>query len=250
MNIGYFVINLDGSVERFSSIKEQLEADEVNFKRISAFDGRGKNPADFKDYHIHEALNYMGRPLKGGELGCYYSHIKCIDEFLRSDHDYVVVIEDDALWSVGTKNRISSLLAKIEENKYVWEVINIGFNKNKIYSVLSQLDQFDLIRAHYFPMTTTCIIWNRDGAKNFIKDVPYIYAPIDNVIREWQTTRNLGLATLPPLVSVSGAESEIDVDLVKRGKAERVKGYWLKRQTRLWRQKIFALVYKFKNKKA
>lgn len=245
MKVGFFLINLDGSVERLSSIKKQLDDDGVPFVRISAVDGRGKKPEEFKDYDAVQTLNYMGRPMKGGELGCYYSHLKCIDELLAGTDDYVVVIEDDAAWGKGTKEKIFSMLNWLEEKNISWDILNTGFNKNKIYSKLNKFNGFDLVAAHYFPMTTTCIIWSRQGAASFRKDVPIIYGPIDNVLREWQTLLNRGLATNPPLVSVSGAESDIDGGLVKRGKQDRIPGYWLKRQYRLWRQKIIALKYKF-----
>ena len=37
----------------------------------------------------------MGRKLVGGEVGCYLSHKRCVSEFLASDYDFVIVLEDD-----------------------------------------------------------------------------------------------------------------------------------------------------------
>lgn len=245
MKIAFYLINLDGSDARLQSATQQLHADGVDFVRIPAVDGRGKSPSEYKEYDEAGALQYMGRPLKGGEMGCYFSHLKCIDQFLQSDADYVVVVEDDAKWNVRTKEKISELLMWLENNNKEFDIINIGFNKNKIYSKIKKFNGFELIQAHYFPMTTTSIIWSRNGAKKFREDVKVIYAPIDNVLREWQCEIDRGLATMPPIVSVIGAESDIDGVGSKRGKADRVSGYWAKRQSRLWRQKITALKHKF-----
>lgn len=245
MKTAFYLINLDGSDARLQSATQQLHADGVDFVRIAAVDGRGKSPSEYKEYDAVGALKYMGRPLKGGELGCYFSHLKCIDHFLQSDEDYLVVVEDDAKWELGVKEKISQSLLWLEERNKHFDIINIGFNRNKIYSRIKKFNEFELIQAHYFPMTTTSIIWSRSGAKKFREDVQTIYAPVDNVLREWQCKINRGLATMPPIVSVIGAESDIDGIGSKRGKADRISGYWLKRQSRLWRQKIIALKNKF-----
>ena len=246
MKIDFYLINLDGSDQRLNSATEQLDADGVNFQRISAVDGRGKKPSAYEEYDAEGAMRYMGRPLKGGEMGCYFSHLKCIDNFLKSDADYLVVVEDDALWKIGTKNKIINFLDWLSDSNEDFDIVNIGFNRNKIYSKLKNFNDFEIIKAHYFPMTTTSIVWSRSGAQRFKNDVKKIYAPIDNVLREWQTSLNRGLATLPPIVSVIGAESDIDGHEVKRGKEDRIPGYWLNRQKRLWRQKIKAMRNKIK----
>ena len=45
-----YVINLDGSTQRFMKISESLGAAGICFHRLSAFDGRKRSLSRFKDY--------------------------------------------------------------------------------------------------------------------------------------------------------------------------------------------------------
>ena len=43
----------------------------------------------------------MGRGLQPGEVGCYLSHKKAIEQFLSTDAPYAIVFEDDAIPNEG-----------------------------------------------------------------------------------------------------------------------------------------------------
>lgn len=245
MNTAFYLINLDDSTERLKSAAEQLAQEGVDFIRVSAFDGRGKSMSDFKDYDANAAESYMGRGLRGGEMGCYYSHLQCIQQFLASSHEYAVVVEDDVLIPLKSMEKLKKILSWLQEKNVVWDVINFGAQKNKIYSVLTSIDGHEVVKAHYFPMTTTGIVWTRAGAQRFLDYSKKIYAPIDNTLREWQCQKNRGISIVPPLVSTTGAESDIDSGTVKaRSKQGRLFSYGIRKQWRLWRQKILAIIYK------
>lgn len=246
MQITFYLINLDGSTDRLKSASEQLHAEAVDFIRVSAVDGRGKNISEFKEYDQNAAIAYMGRSLRGGELGCYYSHLKCIDLFLASDDNYAVVIEDDIAIPKGNLKRLLNALSWLDSEHKDWDVMNFGAQKNKIYSPLHTVDDHRIVKAHYFPMTTTGIVWTRQGAQAFLDNHRHIYAPIDNTLREWQSTKDKGISIVPPFVSTTGAESDIDSGTAQaRNKQGRQASYGIKKQWRLWRNKIQAFGHKF-----
>lgn len=246
MKTTFYLINLDGSTDRLQSASLQLHGEAVDFIRVPAFDGRGKEVAEFKDYDSNAAIAYMGRPLRGGEIGCYYSHLKCIDLFLASGDDYAVVIEDDVAIPPGGIKRLLAALSWLETEHQDWDVMNFGAQKNKIYSSLHAVDGHHIVKAHYFPMTTTGIVWTRRGAQAFLDQHPRIYAPIDNTLREWQSTANKGISIVPPLVSTTGAESDIDSGAAQaRNKQGRLASYGMKKQWRLWKNKFQAIGHKF-----
>lgn len=246
MKTTFYLINLDGSTDRLQSASQQLHGEAVDFIRVPAFDGRGKNVSEFKDYDQDAAIAYMGRPLRGGEIGCYYSHLKCIDLFLASDDDYAVVIEDDVAIPQGGLKRLLKALSWLDAEHRGWDVMNFGAQKNKIYSSLHAVDGHHIVKAHYFPMTTTGIVWTRQGAQAFLNAHPRIYAPIDNTLREWQSAVDKGISIVPPLVSTTGAESDIDSGATHaRNKQGRLASYGVKKQWRLWRNKFQAFGHKF-----
>ena len=222
-----------------------LSEQSIAFERISAFDGRGIEPTSIADYDEIAALSYMGRTLKGGELGCYFSHLDCARRFLASDADYVVVLEDDMLPTDDLANKVTALLTWLAASEgLVWYLINIGALKRKIYTPLYQVDEHELARAHYFPMTTTGIIWSRAGAQAFIERALPIYAPVDNFFRHWLTDNDRGLSVYPPLVAASGMDSDIDGVTAKRKAQARSQWYGLLKQRRLWIDKWKAWQHK------
>lgn len=95
MKISYYLINLDSSVERLQQADAELRKHNIEYERISAVDGRQLDVKTYYNYDSVQANKLMEQTIVGGEIGCYLSHLKCLESFLASDSDYVVVLEDD-----------------------------------------------------------------------------------------------------------------------------------------------------------
>lgn len=248
MNIVTYLINLDDSTDRLATATQSLHAANMDFERVSAYDARQKNPLEIPGYDEQGALGYMGRKLKGGELGCYMSHLDCARRFLATDADYAVVLEDDmTIAASDAKKVILDALTWLQTQRFEWYLINIGALKRKIFTPINSFDGHQLSRAHYFPMTTTGLVWSRAGAEAFIRSYNPIFAPVDNYFRYWLTDNNKGLSIYPPLVVPSGAESEIDGAATKRKTTGRSPMHGLLKQRRLWSDKIKAFRHKLRS---
>ena len=245
MNITTYLINLDGSDQRLKQASEQLNRLNIPFTRVPAFDGRQLDLQSVPEYDQTHAIGYMGRILNGGELGCYFSHLDCARRFLATDAQYAIVLEDDMQLSANTSDVIAQTLAWLEQQKMDWYLLHIGANKRKIYTTLTTISDRELMRAHYFPMTTTGLVWSRQGAQAFINEHSTIFAPVDNYLRWWLTKNNKGLSIWPPLVTTTGAQSEIDGRTAKRKSGGRSKMYGITKQRRLWSDKFVALFHKY-----
>ena len=69
------VINLEGSDERLESVRQMLDREHVEWRRMPAVDGRHGMPEGDYDYVEAAAIIRHDRPLNTGEIGCYLSHI-------------------------------------------------------------------------------------------------------------------------------------------------------------------------------
>ena len=193
----------------------------------------------------------MGRELLGGEIGCYLSHIKCAEIFLKSNAHYAVVLEDDFKIKSELPFVISKVLNFLEEERINWHLINIGNEKLKLAKKICAFDsngiEHILHHAYYFPMTTTGLIWNRAGAQAFLEQGVEIFAPVDNYFRFWLTRTGLGLAFAPPLVTTIDAQSTIDINssTSSRKYKNRSAGYGFIKQRRLLTDKLLALKHLF-----
>ena len=249
MHVAVYLINLDGSDDRLREASGQLESAGVTFERVAAFDGRGLRIEEFPDYDAKGARTYMGRPLRGGEIGCYLSHLECARRFLESDAPVCIVLEDDMKLQEGFAEGVEAVLGWLARSGEDWDIVNIGANRHKIYSRMFGFDaggrHHQLTHAHYFPMTTTGLIWSRTGADAFLREHHRIFAPVDNYMRHWQTRRNRGWAVWPALVTTTGVDSVITPATgPRRQVGDRHPLYGLIKQRRLMLDKLIAWYHK------
>ena len=239
-----FLINLDGSDARLARATAALTAAGLTFTRIPAFDGRGKTADDLPLYDAAATQRAFGRKMVGGEVGCFLSHIRAAEAFLASGAAYGLVLEDDATVPPDAAETLRLLLDALETGAAVtpWRVINLGRPASRVLTPLEMVsNSHRLIRAHYHPMTTTAILWNRDGARAFLNGAARrIDMPVDNWIQRWASARDCGLALAPPLFPPAEGDSEIGGAVQRKGGA-RGWGYFIGKQTRLWRNKLRAL---------
>lgn len=243
-----FLINLDGSADRLQSATAQLDAAGISFERVPAFDGRNLTPSQFPDYDHEAAMRYMGRSMRGGEIGCYLSHLDAARHVVESGAKFGMVLEDDIRLLPGFAEAVEQVINWLDHSPNGWHLVNIGINRHKIYTVLETFTVANrphaITHAHYFPMMACGLIWTRAGAKAFVSNHLRITMPVDNYFRHWQVRENRGLAIWPPLVATTGAESDIDSGAGRREKLDRHPLYGWRKQRRLFTDKAIALRHK------
>lgn len=95
-DMSIFYINLAGSKDRNEHIMRQL-AGVHNVTRVEACDGRN---ADTSDGEMGGLMYHNTLPLTGGEVGCTLSHIKALQLAEARGDGVVMVVEDDADFSL------------------------------------------------------------------------------------------------------------------------------------------------------
>lgn len=241
MKLGVYLINLDSSTHRLAQASAELKKQNIEFERISAFDGRKLDVQTYESYNSQQANVLMGRDLLGAEIGCYLSHKRCVTEFLASNYDYIIVVEDDLEVISDLVTTVQKTVQWLEQNQKGWYLINIGSTKRKLSKKLHQIGSHHLLKAYYFPVLTLGLVWSREGAEAFQNDLTQIDAPIDVVLQSWLTHSSRGFSIYPPLVQPNGAESDIDAVKVNPTAARQRVGKRWPRQKRMWGNKLKAL---------
>ena len=243
MSIKYYVINLDRSTDRLKSVTSQCEDQNIILERIPAYDG---NTLDLKELADDAACRYeMGRSIQPGEVGCFLSHRKALEEFLISGEEFAVILEDDATMSKNFSRAISDICLFIKRNSHLnIFAINLGPSDYKYSTTLIRFDKVSLLRAHRFPMLTTGIFWTKHGAETILKDKNKIRFPYDNYLRMLLTREHMGLSVNPPLISAAGFESDIDIRSNQSGRSKQNRAffYYLLKQKRVLRDKFNAII--------
>ncbi|WP_180012616.1 glycosyltransferase family 25 protein [Acinetobacter sp. YH16031] len=241
MKLGIYLINLDSSTERLAQATTELKKHNIEFERIPAVDGRKLHVQSYEGYDSQKANALMGRDLLGAEIGCYLSHKRCVSEFLASDYDYVIVVEDDLEIISDLMVTVEKTIQWLEQNQKGWYLMNIGSTKRKLSKKMHQIEQHQLLKAYYFPVLTLGLVWSREGAQAFQNNLVQINAPIDVALQSWLTDLSKGYSIYPPLVQPNGAESDIDaIKAHPTAPRQRVGKRW-PRQKRMWGNKLKAL---------
>ncbi|NVO25745.1 glycosyltransferase family 25 protein [Donghicola mangrovi] len=89
-----FSLNLDRDITRFEAQQASLKAQSIDVTRIPAL--RGASLPEVI-YDFVPGLN----PEEPGTVGCFLSHIRSWEALLKSDADWGVILEDDAMIEEG-----------------------------------------------------------------------------------------------------------------------------------------------------
>lgn len=205
------LINLDGSDERLASATQYLDGLGLDFERLAAFDGRGRKPDEFREYRSRKAVSFYGRAMTGGEMGCYFSHVMAARAFLKSGARFGLVLEDDLKPEPEAIESLAGLIDWATETDRKWDMVNLCLAPRRFFTAQQTLPgNRELVAAYYFPVTTTAVMWSREGAERFLATTNEIYAPLDHFLRRWLSVSGRGLALVPPIFSPSGAQSDLD----------------------------------------
>jgi glycosyl transferase, family 25 len=100
-----WVINLKGRPDRLERIAKQLDQMKVNWSRFDAIDGKKCNKIQLDISKSHGKIG----ELSNGTRACSASHYKCWQEFISSNKEYGIILEDDVQLSVDFEKLIENL---------------------------------------------------------------------------------------------------------------------------------------------
>lgn len=99
MRIPVYLINLDRSVERLNAVIESAKEHEIDIRRVPAVDGRALTPEQWAEIDVPTFERINGKKVLPAEVGCYLSHLKCLEAIADGPDDVAVIIEDDVAFS-------------------------------------------------------------------------------------------------------------------------------------------------------
>jgi glycosyl transferase family 25 len=202
-----YVINLDRDTERMASLAGSLKALDLPFERVSAVLGKEvPNWEKLVDVELYGARNRLPMP-RPGEVGCYLSHLKAMEEFLRTDAPWCVILEDD---------------------------VEIRPECVEVHTALGQKDDWDLVKLFCFhsglpvrkraltpyhhlvvnltrTTSSAAYVVNRRAAETLLKSMRPISEQVDHALeRPWETgLRVRGVRPLPVVLAPVSATTTI-----------------------------------------
>jgi glycosyl transferase family 25 len=191
-----WVINLDRAPERLARITEQLQSLGLPFTRLAAVDaGRLTAPQraalDEPAYRRKHGMT----PLPG-ELGCYLSHVAVMREFLASDAEFALVLEDDVLLNPT----LPAALEGLAEHPDRWDMVKLsGVHSGTPVPVL-QIGPGQQLSVMLSRCTgSSAYLLNRRAAAAYARGLLPMSLPYDHVFDQgWRFGLKVRLATPTP----------------------------------------------------
>jgi GR25 family glycosyltransferase involved in LPS biosynthesis len=148
-----------------------------------------KNTDDVKSFYKDsklkiDPLGHFGDGWKPGELGIWASNYTAWQNFVESDYDYIVLMEDDIVLNTNFNEKLIEYIAELPDD---WDVFtaytpptgNVRYKKNK-ESLL--IDKDNVCRV-YQSWSCLCYVVSKNGAKKLLKEVQKkVKSPIDNYL--------------------------------------------------------------------
>lgn len=113
--ISIYTINLESETTRKNNISIQFNGFDIKHYFVNAIVGKNLDKIHLSNI-VKQSKDNIGRELTAGEVGCYYSHIKAIQQFMGSNDDFAIITEDD-------------IVIVDDFERHVCDIIN-NFNKN------------------------------------------------------------------------------------------------------------------------
>ena len=182
-----YFINLDKSKDRLEYVLPQLKELGYNFERIPAIYGKDL-PEEIRkklaDYEKFKQLNK--RSPDPGTIGCYLSHVETWKTFLKSNHKYAIIFEDDVKFGPKELRKVIDGLLK---TKASWDIVNLESCNNGAPSVLEKIAEpsYSMVKYRTRVCDSGCYLINREAAIKLLSKAFPIVMPNDYyVVRSWE----------------------------------------------------------------
>lgn len=215
MKYSIFIINLDGSKERWLRIQSQLESQNLTYERIAAIDVREiKNQPLLSLYNEKKNKWHYRKNLSLGEIGCYLSHRKCWKKIVDDQLDFALILEDD----VRLVQDLKEVITFIQKHSFSeWDYLKIGENPIKRKQIkLTEGAQFNFIRYKKIPIGAFAQIVKFEAAKKLLSNSTEIIRPVDVDIQyTWKNKLRIAGLTPYAIDAIKGQSDIADVDSKK-----------------------------------
>lgn len=160
----HFWINIDRNEERRKFMSEQFEKHNLENHRISAY-----TPADFDNILVQKrpiTCKYPGCVTCEFEFACLCSHLKAIEEGLKTGDPYFVIMEDDVFmpFTLDYEALVKDMPADTE---ILQLLILYGETVKHLYNYHNYMNQ-RYIKWQYLLPSTGYYIISREGGKKLL----------------------------------------------------------------------------------
>ncbi len=167
-NFKVYVINLKRETKRRENIINELRKQRItDFEIIDAVDGKEikKNELDLLISKNNKFINPVNTHMNAPEICCALSHIKVYKKFIKTDMDYALIFEDDAIFLNDFSEKLQKFILK--NFKYKKQIILLSELWQFFKKPLDVEDEYEFVDVRNAVLGHAYFI-NREAAKSLI----------------------------------------------------------------------------------
>lgn len=129
-------------------------------------------------------LGHFGTGWKPGELGIWASNYTAWKNFLKTDYEYIILMEDDIVLSSNFNEKLKEYITELPNNwdvftVYIPETGNVRYEKRKHEFLI---DKENICKV-YQSWSCLCYVVSKNGAKKLLKEVQRgVKSPLDHFL--------------------------------------------------------------------
>lgn len=157
-----YFISLKSAPGRLNNFLKLAQSFHLSPTIIEAIDGKSLSDAAVEQAGYQRVFTKTSRALTRAEVGCLLSHRKALTEFLNSDHEFSVILEDDAVFNADFVELLPHLCA-MNGN---WEVLKLENREIEPQMLqVMQCHQYQVFSPRSPHLGSTAILYTRSGAQ-------------------------------------------------------------------------------------
>lgn len=107
-DLAVFVVSIERAIERRAAITNQLKELNLEFSFVNGIDVSKHDVSGHPEFDFDAGRRRMRRDVLPAELACAHAHINCYRNFLASNAEYALILEDDAVFTPAFSEFIAS----------------------------------------------------------------------------------------------------------------------------------------------
>lgn len=188
-------------------MKRRLNRLPIQWHRVPAIDGHQLELSSIDDVDAVQYRRRHGKTINPAEVGCYLSHLRALDQFLQSDAEYGLLLEDDAAFP----DDFLSLLERLIQVDNLWDIVKMsGFHSGTPICIEKLVIPYALAVPLSRHMNSNCILYSRHAAQVLIRRLRPMTLPFDHALeRAWLYDLKPCIVTPAPCPADTGMTSTI-----------------------------------------
>jgi GR25 family glycosyltransferase involved in LPS biosynthesis len=187
MNICYKIFHIEGMGEsaniRSDLYKKSKEYLSMYFNELDTPTIKISNQEEYEDFNKNYIDMKPASAFKYGEMGIWASNLLALKNFINTEYDYLILMEDDIQIEQYFTEYLGKYMSQLPEN---WDVFSYFVHPNQFSRFQGDINSTSVVDA-YQDWSMLCWIVNKRSAKKILNNIKIegVTDPID-----WHIFRN------------------------------------------------------------